>query len=146
MLAPMKVTLLLADAAQAAEGKLYILGGGWGITGPQPVPHAIALLIEVPWDQANVRHEWAIELLDSDGQAVTAPDPSSNQQPIRLFGTFEVGRPPGLLPGTPIAVPLAINLAPLPLEPGRRYVWTLTIDEQTHEDWRLAFSTRAAAP
>ena len=34
----MKVTILLADAAQAVEGKLYILGGGWSITGPDPSP------------------------------------------------------------------------------------------------------------
>lgn len=29
----MKVTMLLADAATVAEGKLYILGGGWSVTG-----------------------------------------------------------------------------------------------------------------
>ena len=29
-----KVTMMLADAAQAVEGKLYILGGGWSVTGP----------------------------------------------------------------------------------------------------------------
>jgi hypothetical protein len=33
-----KVTMLLADAAQAVDGKLYILGGGWTITGPDPIP------------------------------------------------------------------------------------------------------------
>lgn len=142
MLAAMKVTMLLADAAQAAEGKLYILGGGWSVTGPQPVPQAIALLIEVPWDQTNMRHQWTLELLDSDGHPITARDPAGNEQPIRLGGEFEVGRPAGLTPGTPVAVPLAINLAPLPLAPGRRYVWTLTIDDQRHEDWRLAFNTR----
>lgn len=27
----MRVTMLLADAAQVAEGKLYILGGGWDV-------------------------------------------------------------------------------------------------------------------
>ena len=36
----MKATLLLADAAQAAEGKLYVLGGGWSVTGPGPAPMA----------------------------------------------------------------------------------------------------------
>ena len=39
----MKVTILLADAAQAAEGKLYVLGGGWSITGPDPSPMALAI-------------------------------------------------------------------------------------------------------
>ena len=40
----MKVTLMLADAAQVSEGKLHILGGGWSVTGP-PAPSAIALLV-----------------------------------------------------------------------------------------------------
>ncbi|MGH2780595.1 MAG: hypothetical protein ACRDLA_04090 [Thermoleophilaceae bacterium] len=55
----MKVTMLLADAAQTAEGKLYVLGGGWAITGPDPSPSAVAMYIEVPWDQANMRHDLA---------------------------------------------------------------------------------------
>jgi hypothetical protein len=140
----MRVTMMLADAAQAADGKLYILGGGWSVTGPAPVPQAIALLIDVPWDQTNMRHQWLLELLDSDGHPATGKDPEGNEQPIQLGGEFEVGRPAGLTPGTPIGVPVAINLAPPPLEAGRRYVWTLTIDGQGHEDWRLAFSTRPA--
>ena len=63
----MKVTILLADAAQAAEGKLYVLGGGWSITGPDPSPMALAIKIEVPWDQANHPHTCRLELLDSEG-------------------------------------------------------------------------------
>ena len=31
-LALMKVMLMLCDSAQVADGKLYILGGGWSIT------------------------------------------------------------------------------------------------------------------
>ena len=66
----MRVTLMLADSAQVADGKLfYILGGGWSITGP-PAPSAIALLVEVPWDQTNRRLEWRFELVDSDGYPV----------------------------------------------------------------------------
>ena len=37
--------MLLADSAQAVEGKLYILGGGWNITGPEPSPSGIAIYI-----------------------------------------------------------------------------------------------------
>ena len=28
------------------------------------------------------------------------------------------------------------------LTPGGRYEWRLTVDEESDEDWRLAFSTR----
>ncbi len=46
---PVKVTMLLCDAAQVSDGKLYILGGGWSMTGPDPVPSAVALKIDVYW-------------------------------------------------------------------------------------------------
>ncbi len=133
--------MLLADAAQAAEGKLNVLGGGWSITGPGPVPSAIAMLIEVPWDRANMRYPWQIELVDSDGDPVLITGPMGDQ-PVKVDGELEVGRPPGVTPGTPLALPLAINLGPLPLPPGGRYEWRLTIGEESHEHWRLPFSTR----
>jgi hypothetical protein len=134
--------MLLADAVQAAEGKLYILGGGWSIRAPEPVPMAIALYVQVPWDRTNEQHAWALELLDADGQPVLVGE--DGEEPVRVEGGFEVGRPPGLKPGTPIDVPLAINFGPLPLEPGGRYEFRLAIDGETDEDWRLAFSTRTA--
>ena len=78
----MKVTMLLADSAQAVGGKLYILGGGWSITGPMPSPSAIALKIEVPWDLAARRHNILLELVDADGQPIRLPTPQG-EQPVR---------------------------------------------------------------
>jgi hypothetical protein len=43
--------------------------------------------------------------------------------------------------GTPIDVALAVNLGPIPLEPGNRYTWRLSIDGDS-EDWALGFTTR----
>ncbi len=137
----MKVVMLLADAAQAVGGKLYILGGGWSVTGPGPLPSALALKIEVPWDQANQRHNLQLALVDGDGQPVQVPTPVG-ERPLELTAQFEVGRPPGIVPGTPLDVAMAITLEPLPLRPGRRYVWRCTIDGNTHEDWQAAFTTR----
>ena len=59
----MKVTMMLADSAQAIGGKLYVLGGGWSITGPAPTPSAIVIKIDVPWDQANIKHHAKFELV-----------------------------------------------------------------------------------
>lgn len=140
----MKVTMLLADAAQVAEGKLFILGGGWSVTGPQASAMAIAMHVEVPWDRANMRHSWTLELLNADGQPVSARDPLGRDEPIRVQGEFEVGRPVGLTPGTPIGVATAINLAPVQLPPGGRYEWRLTIGDEAQDDWRLSFGTRPA--
>jgi hypothetical protein len=35
-------------------------------------------------------------------------------------------------------------MGPQPIPPGGRYEWRLTVDEESDEDWRLAFSTRPA--
>lgn len=105
----MRVTMLLADSAQAVNGKLYILGGGWDIIGSAPTPTAVALRIVVPWNESNMKHRWRLQLQDADGKGVKA-----GEKPIEFNGKFEVGRPPGHTPGTPIAFPLAINLAPSP--------------------------------
>ena len=102
--------MMLADAAQVSDGKLYILGGGWSVTGP-PTPSAIALLVEVPWDQTNRRLEWRLELVDCDGYPVMTPDGEGGENPIVMGGEFEVGRPPGTPHGSPIGLPLALNLS-----------------------------------
>jgi hypothetical protein len=137
--------MMLADAAQASEGKLYILGGGWNLTGPEPTPSAIAVYIEVPWDLTNTQHQWRLELLNSDGEAVEIPTPLGDQ-PLVLEGAFEVGRPPGTTPGTGLGVPVAISLAPIPLRPGGRYEWRLSIGDRTDDNWRLPFSVRPGPP
>lgn len=137
----MRVTMLLADAAQAIGGKLYILGGGWSITGPGPAAMAIALKIEVDWNEANRKHKLRLALLTEDEQSVRVPGPAGDQA-VEVGGEFEVGRPPGLRPGTALDFAIAINVQPLPLPPGAGYVWRCWIDDQTQEDWRLTFTTR----
>src|SRR2546430_1832190 len=139
----MRVTLLLAYSAQEVGGKLYILGGGWSITTPG-TPSAIALKFEVPWDRANQRHQIQLELMTADGEPVLVPGPDGEEVPLKIEGALEVGRPPGLKPGTPIDAAMAINLGPLPLEPDQRYQWRLSIGGEHHEGWGLGLSTRPA--
>lgn len=143
----MKVTMLLADYAVVADGKLTVVGGGWSLTGPAPQPFGIAILVHVPWDQANRRHTMRLELLDADGSPVLGHqdgDVEGEPQPIVFLDElgFEVGRPPGLKPGTPLEFMIAMNSAPLALEPGGRYEWRLSIDGEMRDDWRLGFSVR----
>lgn len=136
--------MVLADFAQVAEGKLNLIGGGWTITGPQPVPYGIGLIFDVPWDQANEQINFRLDLVDQDGQPVEIETPMG-EQPLFIEGGFEVGRPPGLKRGTPLATPVGINLGPQPLPPGGRYEWRLTVNGESAEDWRLPFSVRPAA-
>jgi hypothetical protein len=132
--------MLLADYAVVSDGKLTIVGGGWSQTGPEPAAFGIGLLIQVPWDQANTMHAFSVELVDSDGAEVVLED-DDDEQTVAFGGEFEVGRPPGLKPGTPLDFPVAVNSTPLPLEPGR-YEWRLTIDGSSREDWTLPFTVR----
>jgi hypothetical protein len=142
----MKVTMILADHAQVADGKLWISGGGWTSIVPG-APFGVALLVEVPWDRLNEKHEFRLELLDADGQPVIGAPEGSGEQPVLVEGEFIGGRPPELRPGTPMTIPAAINF-PLgaPLLPEQRYVWKLSINGESHETWNLAFSTRSATP
>lgn len=133
--------MMLCDAAQASEGKLFILGGGWTITGPTPVPHAIAMIVHVPWTDANRRLKMTLALLSADGKAVTQQGPFG-EVPVQIDGEFEVGRPVGVAQGSSIDVPLAITVPPLPLPAGGRFVWKLTLDADTSADWELPFATR----
>ena len=135
-----RVTMMLADSAQVADRKLYVLGGGLTVIGPRPQPLGVAIRIEVPWDRANLPHEWRLELLDEDGHPVMVKD-----QALAVAGRFEAGRPAGLKPGTPLSVPLAITFPTLPVRPGGSYTWQLTIDGAAHEDWRQSFHVRAPA-
>src|SRR6266487_1881100 len=139
----MKVTLLLADSAQAVNGKLYVLGGGWSIAGPGPIPMALALKIDVPWNQANLRHKLELTLVDADGHLISVPTPQGAQE-LKIAAEVEVGRPPGLPPGVNLDAVLAVNLSPLPLPPGR-YVWTVSINGHGEEDWAVPFIVREQA-
>ena len=136
--------MLRADAAQAIDNKLYILGGGWSVTGPGPTNFAIALKIEVPWDQTNRRHQWRMELIDADGRQVLLAG-ASGAQPLAVGGHFEIRRPAGTPDGTTIDLALAVNLGAVPFPAGQRLVWKLWIDDQSSTEWETAFTTRAAA-
>ena len=138
------VTMMLADAAQAVDNKLYILGGGWSVIGPEPQPSAIAIHVKVPWDQTNRQHMMLLELLDLDGEPILIETPVGRQA-LRVENNFEVGRPPGIKPGSPIEISIALNFGPIPLPPDGSFVWRLSINDETHEHWALPFVTRPLA-
>lgn len=136
---------MLCDHAQVAEGKLFIAGGGWNITNADAPSSALAVLFGVPWDRTNQRISFTLVLQDADGHVVTQPTDLGPLE-VQIRGDFEVGRPPGSLPGTELEAPMAWTVPPLKLRPGQRYAWVLSIDGETMEPWRLAFSTRPATP
>lgn len=133
--------MMLADSAQAVGGKLYVLGGGWDVT-TGATPHAVVLLLSVPWAQTNKKHKMRLSLVTGDGQPFVLPTPKGPQQ--LFFDTeFEVGRPPGMSAGTSQNIPLTVTIGPLPYEPGR-YEWRLSINDAGRDDWTLPFECRQA--
>jgi hypothetical protein len=136
-----RVTLLLCDSAQAVGDKLYILGGGWSFTGPAIAPMALAILVQVPWSDTNAPHPFRVELVDQDSNPIII-----DNDPVLIEGTLEVGRPPGHPPGTSINIPLAFNIPSLALPAGQRFIWRVSINGDSQEDWEAAFHTRPAPP
>jgi len=132
-------TMMLADHAQVADGKLYVNGGGWSVVDARAPAYSIAMLLLVPWDRAGRPLEFGLTLVDEDGHLVrTGPDGNE----LRFAGRIEVARPPAHRAGVPLDLPMVIGIPPVQLEPASRYTWLLDVDGQTRDDWRLAFSTR----
>jgi hypothetical protein len=128
MASPIDVNLILCDAAQAESGKIHMLGAGWSITPSPTAPHAVAALIKIPWDRANQPIPLKLQLLEADGSPVMVSTPEG-AIPIGTEAKIEVGRPPGLAPGSMLDASFALNIASLPLDPGR-YEWRLTVSDQ----------------
>lgn len=132
---------MLADSAQVADGKLYILGGGWSVIGTEPVPTALAIKVEVDWHETDRNFHWELFLEDADGAPVLFEGPEGADA-IEIRGELSTTRPQDVLEGVPVDVPMAINMGPLPLQAGARYVWRLIVDGEAVEGGSIAFSTR----
>ncbi|HEY1825182.1 MAG TPA: hypothetical protein VGG21_04385 [Acidimicrobiales bacterium] len=139
----MNVTMLLADSAQVADGKLYILGGGWSVVGPDPMPMAVALKVSVDSHEFNVAHHWELFLEDADGKQVSFETPEGPHF-IEVRGDFSTAPPADLPPGTPVEVPIAVNFGPIPLLGNARYTWRAVIDGETLPGALVSFTTRPA--
>ena len=130
----MRVTMMLADAAHVADGKLYILGGGWSLTGPEPTPSAVVVKLEIDRHETGVSHHWELFLEDADGQLIVLDTPEGPQT-VEVRCEFEAGEPIGIPEGAPVDLPIAINFGPLPLMPGARYTWAPR-HRRHHAEWR----------
>ena len=102
--APVNIhALMLADSAQAVDGKLYILGGAWNVLRfpefPAQLIVGIAVAIDVDWNETNRRHHLDVHFEDADGNRM---DPT-------IGADFEAGRPPGAVAGADLRIVFAVN-------------------------------------
>ena len=136
----MRVTMLLADAAQEVNGKLYVLGGGWSVTGPDLPPMAIAIKLDVPWSAANAQHA----VRPRPGRR-GRPGGACGRQPAAGCGSRAASRSAGRRGSRRAATSTSrssVTIPPFPVSTGR-YSWRLTIDEESGEDWVRPFQVRA---
>lgn len=150
----MKVTVLLADVGTNDPlGKLNLLGVGWNQTQVQPnglTPDmALAVIIEVPWDQANREIHVLAELINEDGQPVELPVSPDKQEPLRIEHRPVATPPVGAPNGSPAQLGILVNLhGGLPLQPGAWYAWRVSVNGEQGDDWQAKFFVRrqASAP
>lgn len=142
----MEAAFLLCDAAQvASDGKVYILGAGWRVIGPQMPPHAVVALITLEAHELGVVHDMRLELVDEDGHTVTVSTPQGTLK-IGAQGHLRGEAAPDAPPHRVVDVPFVAPIGPgLPLKPGGTYVWQLWINGDTRDDWRCTFYVRDAS-
>ena len=108
--------LILADAAQVADGKLYLLGGGWSLhrsgNYPSQIQFAVALSILVPWNEAGTRHPTTLTIADEAGVPIVP----------ELNGQIEVAKSDQIPQGTAQRALVAINFNIALPRPGRYVV------------------------
>ena len=125
--------LILADGAQIANNKLFLLGGGWEVltvnAGFPITQHlAIAAAFRVPWVATNQRHAFEIRIENDD----------TNEQLAGIAGEFETGRPPGIPAGSAQRSQLAGELLVEFKSPGL-YVVRCALEGEDQADKRLPF-------
>ena len=137
---PINVTMVLADHAQVADGKLFVAGGGWtDMTGA--VPFAVALVVEIPIEKAGTNHKFELDLIDAQGQPALMPTPQG-MVPVHQELDMQVEAPEDASAAATFINPFVIKYAPMPIAPDD-YEWRLMVDGETRENWRLPFHVHA---
>lgn len=117
-------TSLLADAATACDGKLYVHGGGWDVLNTASVPFtqplmAVVLMIEMEPSEV-AEHTFAISLVDDGGTPLG----------FGATGRMVPGDQSVLLSGPVARLPLAIPFQAVTFSRAGIYRFQISIDEQ----------------
>jgi hypothetical protein len=140
----MNAMLLLCDAAQICDNKLYILGGGWTLYGANSAAFAVAIKLSIDQHECDKDLLWELLLEDADGHRVMS-GPEGAQRPIQIDGGLRAASPPegtiGFAAGDPVPLPLAVSWGPLRLPANQRFVWRFTVDGETPPGGLVSFST-----
>jgi hypothetical protein len=125
----MRASVILADFAESdtGTGKVHILGAGWSVTGPEPGPHAVVALIDVPPERVGEQIPVTLRLADRGGRVLEVLGPAGMQR-VEIAGQIETHEPDGWDRSTDLRVAFTANLMLLPLQPGQSYTWSVEVD------------------
>ena len=116
---------MLADGAEAVNGKIFILGGGverhMAPQFPATLRADIACGILVDWGEANRTFAMSLKIVSEDEKVVAA-----------LEFTMEQGRPPGAKPGQSLRTLLAIK-GPFPIPEAGAYKIVMALGGKSQE-------------
>jgi hypothetical protein len=95
--------LLLADRAEALNGKIYAMGAGWNQLRFPQLPFqwgfSVAVAVDVPWHLTDQRHVMKVHIEGPDGEWL------GDEFELE----FEAGRPPGAIEGQDQRMVLALQ-------------------------------------
>jgi uncharacterized protein DUF6941 len=96
---------LLADAAQAVGGKIFVLGGGWNLfrspNFPAPVQLAVAIGLGFTFDEVGAKYPLSVVIADEAGVPIIP----------EMKGQVETGQSAPDVPRTAtVKIPVAINV------------------------------------
>lgn len=139
----MNLNLILADYVRIADGKLDVLGGGWetiqvveGFIGP----HALGILVEIPFHELETHHTMNIRLLTNENALVFGVD----GEPIFVANVeFWADKHHEIRPGYSATAKMPLPIPQLPLSAGR-YKYQVEINNQTQPDWEVSFTVFSA--
>jgi hypothetical protein len=131
---------MLADAVQAVQGKLNVLGGGWDtlyVSG-FPARHpsmALALRLRVPWSMSGTTLELGVELQDADGNSMLPGG--------RLRHSVVVPARSGAMDRPDIGVVRSFTIANLTFQAPGDFSFVITVDGEVATRLRFAVRKRA---
>ena len=113
--------LILADRAEAVNGKLYMVGGGFDRVGivqiPGPANFDVAVGVLVGYNETNSVHRIEIVLEDEDNKVVQPP----------IAAQFELGKPAGMKIGEPQRFQLVLR-GPFVIPKPGGYHWVVSLN------------------
>jgi len=124
-----RAVVLLCDAAQDVNGKLYVLGGGFsGVLATGPVSMTLAMKLFWPVESAGENVPLRVTLLDEDGDLVTQAG-----EPIRVEGRMSANPDAPVPPDKMLESVFVLPFVGLDLAPGG-YRWEVSLADTPVED------------